>query len=139
MHSGRSSEAADICGVLRETVDAVRGLRSITVSTVEGNELLAVASPRVEGDAAAAGVNRDRAAVFAGAAEQLLKLGQGGVQVTTAYYSNQVAMLVLASPLIVSVVGDLDAEGLDMPTVRKLAEPLRKLVEPLRESVVEVS
>ena len=67
MHSGRSSEAADICGVLRETIDAVHGLQSITVSTVEGNELLAVSSAQVEGDAAAAGVNQDRAAVFAGA------------------------------------------------------------------------
>ena len=129
----QSIEAKEIIAALRETLETVKGLRSITISTDEGNELIAVTTS--EQDSNNSSVNRDRAAVFAGAAEQVLKLGKGGMNVTTAFYSSQVAVLVLTKPLIISIVGDLETNGLDLASVKALVEPLKKLVEPLRQSV----
>ena len=128
----QSIEAKEIIAALRETLETVKGLRSITISTDEGNELMAVTTSE---DSNNSSVNRDRAAVFAGAAEQVLKLGKGGMNVTTAFYSSQVAVLVLTKPLIISIVGDLETNGLDLASVKALVEPLKKLVEPLRQSV----
>ena len=128
----QSIEAKEIIAALRETLETVKGLRSITISTDEGNELIAVTTSE---DSNNSSVNRDRAAVFAGAAEQVLKLGKGGMNVTTAFYSSQVAVLVLTKPLIISIVGDLETNGLDLASVKALVEPLKKLVEPLRQSV----
>ena len=130
----QSPESKEILAALRETLDSVTGLKSITISTDEGNELMALQSTAVAGDSSTS-VNRDRAAVFAGAAEQVLKLGKGGMNVTTAFYSSQVAVLVLTKPLIISIVGDLEANGLDLARVQALVEPLKGLVEPLRKAV----
>jgi|TARA_B110000211_G_C13576491_1_gene334312 hypothetical protein len=131
----QSEESKEIVSVLRETLDTVKGLRSITISTDEGNELIAVHSTSFDDVTTSLNVNRDRAAVFAGAAEQVLKLGKGRMNVTTAFYSSQVAVLVLTKPLIISIVGDLEANGLDLAKVRQLVEPLKALVEPLRVAV----
>jgi hypothetical protein len=131
-----SPESKALSEALKETLETVTGLKSITISTDEGNELIAVHSTSEGGDSSTS-VNRDRAAVFAGAAEQVLKLGKGGMNVTTAFYSSQVAVLVLTKPLIVSIVGDLEADGLDLASVKALVEPLKCLVEPLRISVQE--
>tara|TARA_B100000795_G_C22365401_1_gene274095 strand:- start:85 stop:492 length:408 start_codon:yes stop_codon:yes gene_type:complete len=131
----QSDESQTIITVLKETLDQVKGLHSITISTDEGNELIAVHATNI-GDTSSS-VNRDRAAVFAGAAEQVLKLGKGGMNVTTAFYSSQVAVLVLTKPLIISIVGDLESSGLDLAKIRLLVEPLKAMVEPLRQSVTE--
>ena len=139
----RCVESAEISAVLRETLTSVNGLTSITVSTDEGNELLSVStdtSAPAAGAAAPAGsataVNRDRAAVFAGASEQVQKLGKGKMSVTTAYYDDQVAVLSLSNPLIISCVGDA---GVDVQVVRKLMEPLEQLVQPLKDAVRELA
>ena len=139
----RCVESAEISAVLRETLASVKDLTSITVSTDEGNELLSVstdASAPAAGAAAPAGsataVNRDRAAIFAGASEQVQKLGKGNMSVTTAYYDNQVAVLSLTSPLIISCVGEA---GMDVEVVRKLVKPLEELVQPLKDAVIEVA
>ena len=110
----QSDESKQIVAALRETLNTVNGLRSITISTDEGNELISVQANSSSPDDATS-LNRDRAAVFAGAAEQVLKLGKGAMEVTTAFYSSQVAVLVLTKPLIISIVGDLESNGKILP------------------------
>ena len=129
--------------MLRETLVALPGLATITVSTNEGNELLSVSTQKgapAAGAGAPAGsataMNRDRMAIFAGAKAQVQKLGRGEMRVTTAYYADQVAVLAAAGPLIISCVGDA---SVDVKKVRKLVDPLRRLVQPLQDSVQEVA
>ena len=139
----RCVESAEMSHALRDTLRMVPGLMSITVSTDEGNELLAVSTDvgaPSAGAAAPAGSatasNRDRTAIFAGASEQVQKLGRGRMCVTTAYYDNQIAVLAAAGPLIISVVGDA---GVDVQAMRRLVGPLGKLVQPLKDAVTEVA
>ena len=113
------------------------------MSTDEGNELLSVSTDAAApsaGAAAPAGSatasNRDRMAIFAGASEQVQKLGRGKLRVTTAFYDNRVAVLTAIGPLIISCVGDA---SVDVNTMRKLVEPLTKLVQPLKDAVLEVA
>jgi hypothetical protein len=139
----RCVESAEMSHALRDTLRAVPGLSSITVSTDEGNELLSVSTDAAApsaGAAAPAGsataANRDRTAIFAGASEQVQKLGRGPMRVTTAYYENQVVVLTAVPPLIISVVGDA---GVDVQAMRRLVGPLGKLVQPLKDAVAEVA
>ena len=130
-----TQEVEQVRALLSETLATVDGLQSISVFTDEGIELLAAHST-AHGDAAVEPVlNRDRAAVFAGSADQVAQLSQGNMKVVTAHYSNHISILAAHRPLIVSLIARPDLDSTGIQRVRALVEPLETLLKPLRDSV----
>eukprot|EP01121_Diplochlamys_sp_Union-15-3_P002205 TRINITY_DN11927_c0_g1_i1.p1 TRINITY_DN11927_c0_g1~~TRINITY_DN11927_c0_g1_i1.p1 ORF type:complete len:130 (+),score=24.81 TRINITY_DN11927_c0_g1_i1:55-444(+) len=109
---------------LTDVIQRIPGARGILVSDKDGVTLVEVSSEdKIDGSLSA---------IFSAAVDQANKCGFGTTKTITTFYNNKILVQINYNPLVITIVGDENANcGLMMG----VAEQLKKAVEPLKNIV----
>eukprot|EP01138_Halocafeteria_seosinensis_P006031 gb/GECG01006164.1/.p1 GENE.gb/GECG01006164.1/~~gb/GECG01006164.1/.p1 ORF type:complete len:175 (+),score=27.17 gb/GECG01006164.1/:1-525(+) len=120
---------------LQMVIARIPGLRLITISNAFGLPVVRVCGPKVAPTADDKQLESLFSTAFAMINPKMDKIGMGKLKTTTAFYNDKVLFQMSMYPLVVSLIGEHDA---NVAIMREMAPRITKMLEPLQLKAEEV-